>query len=35
MRFDGDVNQCRESSCDEDGENNSHLATLKLVFMVN
>jgi hypothetical protein len=24
MRFDGDVNQRRESGCDEDGENNSH-----------
>jgi hypothetical protein len=35
MRFDGDVNQRRESGCDEDGENNSHLTTLKLVFMLN
>ena len=35
MRFDADVNQRRESGCDEDGENNSHLTTLKLVFMLN
>ena len=35
MRFDADVNQRPESGCDEDGENNGHITTLKLVFMVN
>jgi hypothetical protein len=35
MRFDANVNQRRESGCDEDGEKNGHKTTLKLVFMVN
>jgi hypothetical protein len=35
MRFDADVNQHRESGCDEDGENNGHITALKRVFMVN
>ena len=29
MRFDADVNQRRESGCDEDSKNNGHLITLK------
>ncbi len=32
MRFDADINQRRESGCDEDVENNGHLTTLKLVY---
>jgi len=32
MRFDADVNQRRESGCDEDGENNGHITTLKPVL---
>ena len=35
VRFDAELNQRRESGCDDDGENNGHITTLKLVFMVN
>ena len=35
VRFDAEVNLRRVWGCEDDGENNGHITTLKLVFMVN